>query len=179
LSVHFLWHFKIVSLNHEMIVQRTGDFVFSCSCWTKVLRLALQCQCSHLMYKVSDMKFMYKTAIKLVPLDFSCHHSSSVGRCYAETPHLDILDIQNCRMGFWEETWFWIVGHWITVVRLISVLHVLVSYVKSLHEIFWVLQSLHLAIASLVHKHEKQGIDTFFPEKPIFQMFSEVNFFWW
>jgi hypothetical protein len=50
------------------------------------------------------MKFMYKTAIKLVPLDFNSHHSSSVGRCYAETPQLDILDVQNFSMGFWEET---------------------------------------------------------------------------
>jgi hypothetical protein len=50
------------------------------------------------------MKFMYITAIKLVPLDFSSHHSSSVCRCYAETPHLYILDVQNRSMGFWEES---------------------------------------------------------------------------
>jgi hypothetical protein len=40
-----------------------------------------------------------------------------------------------------------------------------------------VLQSLHLAIPSLVHKNEKQGTNTFFPEKPIFQMLSEVKLF--
>jgi hypothetical protein len=79
---------------------------------------------------------MYKTAIKLVLLDFSSHHNSSVGCCYVETPHLAILDVQDHSMEFWEETSFWIVGCWITVVRLVFVLHVLFLYVKSLHEVF-------------------------------------------